>query len=254
MSEIRKTNTIRRVEAPPREPIITLADVLSAVGWLAVNGTILAVKGGVLACKEIRALSNSVRENRQGYLSTDDATRVVSQSADAQQAIAILSHYPNIEIPKARAELFRARLEKLAVTNDKAGTLTLARELLTARQDRLQTTLLTLAAETCREIGHLTGLTQVSALPGAGLVIAKSPDGRRTFTVNVEKTHDGGVQIHRDSDGFHGGSCVSAVHEPFDRVMRKKGAKCDSAERRRKHRRPVVQRDRVRQSNSCSTR
>lgn len=238
MSEIRKTNTIRQIEVPSPEPMVTLAEVLAGVGWLAVQGTIVAIKG-------IRAIANSIRENREVHLSPDDAAKIVGQSGDARQAIATLANYADLELPKARAALLTTHLEKLATANDKVGTLTLAHQLLAARQDRLHATLLTLAAESCREIGHLTGLTQVIELPSAGLVIAKSPDGRRLFTVNVEKTHDGGVQIHRDSDGFHGGSCVSAVHEPFDRVMRKKGAKCDSAERRHKQRRPVGHRGRM---------
>jgi hypothetical protein len=240
MSEIRKTTTIRRVEAPPPEPIITLADILAGVGWLAVNGAILAAKTGVLAYKGIRAASSSICDNQRTHLTYDDAAKLIRHAQDVRQAITALAEHPNLEIPKARAQLFKTRLEKLAATNDKAGTLTLATELLTTRQDRLHVTLMKLAAETCREIGF----SNVRSLRGNGLVIAKSTDGRRTFRVDVEKTRDGGIQINRDSDGFHGGSCAP-VHDAFDRVMRARGVRYDSDDRRRKHDRPVAHRGRV---------
>lgn len=240
MSEIRKTTTIERVEAPPSQPMITLADLLAGFGWLAVNGTILAWKGSVLAYKGIRALSDSVRENRIPSLSPDAAAKIVGESLDARQAITKLSEHGDLEVPKTHAELFKTRLKKLVATNDKNGAVSLARELLAARQDRLQTTLLKFAAESCRQIGF----TDVTTSADFGLVIAKSADGRRTFTVDVEKTRDGGVRINRDSDGFQGGSCAP-VHDAFDRVMQTKGVRYESQSRHRKHRRPVVHRGRV---------
>jgi hypothetical protein len=230
MSEIRKTTTIQQVEAPPPEPMISLAEVLAGIGWLAINGTILACKGSVLAYKGIRAASQSIREARETCAVAGEIAQPVRDFGAVQETIVNLAADQRLEIPRRQAEQLRLRLEKLAASNNKTGALALASELLASRQDRLQQTVLKLTAESCREIG----LTNVNISSATGLVIAKSADGQRTFTVDVEKTRDGGVRMHRDSDGFHGGTCAP-VHDAFDQAMRSKGVRFNTQERRRKH-------------------
>ncbi len=47
MSAIRSTTTIEALDTRNREPSITLADILSAMGIIAFQGASLAVKGAI---------------------------------------------------------------------------------------------------------------------------------------------------------------------------------------------------------------
>lgn len=234
MSEIRKTNTVKEVDAPASEPLISLADLLAGVGWLAFQGTKLAVKATVGAYKGVRAVSKSVREARQAGLSLGEIATLISEAQDVRQAVVDLATHAGLKIPKAQADQWKAQVEKLVASNDRTGTLTLAKELITAHQDRLQTTVLTLAADTCQEIGFKAVIVRV----GNGLLIAKSEDGKRTLAIEAEKAREGGIRLHFDADGFHGGTCAQAL-DALERGLRARGVRFDVQDRRRKDRRPA---------------
>lgn len=236
MSEIRRTESVETVEVPPSEPLISLSDILQGVGWLAYHGARLAVKGAVagsiLAYKGARAVSRAVQESRA--LSLSQANAAIHESENAEQAIRKLAASPGFEIPEAQAQLWKTRLETLVATNDKMGVAHMAREIVRARQDRMQATLLTLAAESCREIGF-----EAVALPAEhGVLIAKSPDGRRTITVEVDKAKEGDVMFDLKAKGFHGGTCIGAL-DAVHKGMESRGARFRVASRRRIDQQPA---------------
>lgn len=238
MSEIRKTTTIEKVDAPAPEPLITLGDILAGVGWLAFQGTKLAVKGAVagsvLAYQGARAISKTVQDARHARLSIGEIAPLVSEAQDASRAVASLATHAGLEIPQAQAEQWKTRIEKLVASNDKPGALKLARELIGARQDRLQTTVLKLAADTCKELGFKA----VPLRSEHGLLVAKSDDEKRTLSIEVQKTKDGEIRLHFDADGFHGGTCIQTLNA-FENGLRARGVRFAVSERHRKDRRPV---------------
>jgi hypothetical protein len=238
MSEVRQTTTVEKVDAPASKPLISLADLLAGVGWLAFQGTKLAAKGavaaGILTCKGARAVSKSVRETRQARLSLSETATLISQAQDVRHAMMNLAAHAGLELAAVEAEQWKARVEKLVAANDRAGTLTLVKELITARQNRLQTTVLTLAVDTCREIGF----TAVTLRAGNGLLIAKSEDGKRTLAIEAERSKEGGIRLHFDADGFHGGTCAQAL-DALERGLHARGVRFAVRDRRRKERRPA---------------
>jgi hypothetical protein len=208
MSETLTTTTIEDINVQRREPAISLADVLSAVGTLAYQGTRLTVKGAVigtrLAAAGIRAGASAVKARR---LKSREIDSVVHSAASAQDALIRLSATPGFELPAESAGVMKARLTKLAANNDKAGVLTLAHEIQASSQESLRATVMELATNACRKIGF----EAVSLHPQHGLLTARSGVGPGSLSIEVAKSSDGGVQLHVDADGFHGGSCVVKV-------------------------------------------
>ena len=236
MSEIRYTEPVEAIEVPPSEPLISLSDILMGVGWLAFQGTKLAVKGAVagsiLAYKGARAVTKAIQESRPLLLRQVDD--VIAQANSAKEALTHLAAAPGFEIPQAEAEQCKSRAEALATANDKLGVAAMAREIVRTRQDRLQTTLLTLATESCREIGF----NAVTLRANHGSLVAKSADGRQTITVEVDKAKDGDLKLHFDADGFHGGACIQAL-DALHKRMASKGVRFRVGARKRKEQRPA---------------
>lgn len=236
MSETRDTTTFDNVEAPASEPIIPLADLLVGIAWLVGEGTKLAVKGGVLAYEGVRTLAHAAQQAPLPLqpLTLSQASPAISESKEARNALNALANRTDLQIPRAQAKALKSRIEKLIVTNDKLGIDRMALELTEARQNRLQTTVLKLASETCREIGFNT----ITLRAEQGLLIAKSNDGQRSLAVEVDKTGDEGVKLHFDAEGFHGGTCAQAL-DALQSGLRARGVRFDVRDRQRKDRRPA---------------
>jgi hypothetical protein len=244
MSEYRRSEPVEAVEVPPSEPLISMADILKGIGWLAYHGTSFvakcAVEGSILAYKGARAVTKAIQESRA--MSLSEANTVVQQSENAQEAIRHLAALPGFEIPQAHAQQWKTRVEALAATNDKLGVETLARDIIRARQDRMQATLLTLAADSCREIGF----NAVPLKGSHGILIAKASDGRRTIKVEVDKTKEGDVELQFDAEHFHGGACIEALNA-LHKSMEARGVRFRVASRQRKDRQPVFDGRRIAQ-------
>ena len=237
MSEIRQTATIEKIEVPPREPMISLADVLTSVGWVAFQGTKLVVKGAVagtaLAYRGGTALANLVQESRrQGSLS--GVNRVTSSAASARDALAALAATSSLEVPVAESRALVSRLEELVAKNDKAGIAAVGRELVVSRQNRLQAHITPLVVEACRSIGFLPRCLNTDQ----GIVSACRKGTRQSLNIEVAKDKDGGVRIHFDADGFEGGVCVETL-DALQAELHKRGVRYELHERRRKTSRPI---------------
>ena len=238
MSEIRETTTIDDIAVAPSEPLISLGDLLAGIGYLAYQGTKLAVKGafvaGSLAYKGGRALASEIAKARAERLAVSEIAPLVNSSGDAREALRALSTADGFEIPRVESEKWKARIETLVAKNDKLGITALATELTRSRQERLKTSLLKLTAEACGEIGF-SGQT-LRAEHGA--LVAKSADGRRTITVAVDKAKDGDVKLHFDADGFYGGACIEAL-DALQAGLDAKGVRFRLESRIRKDGRPA---------------
>ncbi len=251
MSEIRETTTIDEVEVAPSAPLISLGELLAGIGFLAYHGTRLAVKGtclaGSLAYKGGRALASEIASARAGRLAVSGIAPLVSSSDNAREALRALATTNGFEIPKAESERLKARIESLVSTNDKLGITSLATELIRSRQERLKTSLLTLTAEACGEIGFSGQALRVEH----GVLVAKSADGRRTITVAVDKTKEGDVKLHFDADGFHGGACIEAL-DALQTRLAAKGVHFRLETRKRKDGRPAFDGRRIPQAAQAS--
>ena len=208
MSETLTTTTIEDIKVQRREPAISLADVLSAVGILAYHGTRLTVKGAMigtrLAATGIKAGATALRAQR---LKNREIDSVVDAAPSAQDALLRLSASPGFELPAGSANVMKARITKLAANNDKAGVAILAHEVMTSSQESFRATMMELVTNACRKIGFEV----VSLHPQHGLLTARSGVGPGMLSIEVANNADGGVQLHVDADGFHGGACVVKV-------------------------------------------
>ncbi len=243
MSEIRRTTTIEEIEAPSREPLISLSEVLAAGGWLAVQGmrlaattavvtTKLAVRGGI-------AVSDAIREHRR-HATFSDVDGIAQGSTSAREAVTSLAAFSSLQIPSREASVLNAKLQALVANNDRQGIANLAKGLLVARQDRLQAQLVPLVAEACRSIGF----TPTGIAPTGSLVAAYRDGTRQSLSIDVAKAKDGGIQLHLDADGFEGGACVVAL-DALQAELRKRGVHCDLQERNRKQSRPAFDGNRL---------
>lgn len=237
MSEIRRTTTIEEIEVPPRDPLISLSELVVGAGWLgfhalkltgttAVVGTKLAVQGGI-------ALSNAIREHRR-QATFSGIEEIMNRSASAREALNSLVAFPTLEVPRREAIALHAKLQSLVTSNDRSGIAALAKGLVAARQNRLQAQLVPLVAEACRSIGFAP--TRIDAQLG---IIEATGAGRQLAVIEVAKCKDGGVQLHSDTDGFEGGACVELFHEPLGHELQARGVRYELAERRRKQCRPA---------------
>ena len=237
MSQIRKTTTIEKIEVPPREPLISLEEVLTAAGWIAFQVTKLAVKttivGTKLAYRGGKALASAIQESRRPA-TFSEVTRLVASAGSAREAVTSLAASSALEVPQEKSLALAARLETLVARNDKSGVEAVARELLTGRQNRLQAQLLPIVAESCRAIGFVpTGLdTQY------GIIAANREGTRQAVNIEVAKAKDGGVQIHFDAEGFADGACVQTL-DALQEELRKRGVRYALHESRRKPNRPI---------------
>lgn len=244
MSEIRTTTTIEEINVPPREPLISLNEVITGIGWVAFQGARLAVKGvvgsTVLAYKGGKALAAVASESRRRSVSLSEVSRIVGSSATASDAVVALATTPGLELSPQHARALSAKLQSLVATNDKAGVTAVARELVLARQDRLHGQLLPIVADSCRAIGFAPSMLSA----GNGLIQAAREGTRQRLAIEVSKSKDGGVQVHLDADGFEGGACVVTL-DALQAELRARGVRCDLRERRRKQSRPAFDQSRI---------
>jgi len=243
MSEIRTTTTIEDIDIPPREPLISLSDVLAAGGWVAfqtlklaattaVVGSQLVIRGGI-------ALSGAIREHRR-HATFSDVDGIAKKSASAREAVESLAAFSTLQVPSKEANALSAKLQSLVANNDRAGISAVAKQLVEARQERLQAQLVPLVTASLKAIGF----TQVEVSSVAGLVSALRDGTRQSLSIDVAKSKDGSIQLHLDADGFEGGECVVAL-DALQTELRNRGVHCDLQERRRKQHRPVVDRGRL---------
>ncbi len=123
---------------------------------------------------------------REHQLHMQEIESTVHSAKSARDAVRHGRH-PGFEMPVASAEPFKAKLEALVAKNDKAGVVTLAKQLRRDSQDRLQSNLMTLTAESCKEIGFET----VTLRPEQGILTARSATKGGIITVEVAKGKDG---------------------------------------------------------------
>jgi hypothetical protein len=243
MSEIRRTTTIEDIDVPPREPLISLSDVLTAGGWLALQTLKLTAKtaivGTQLAINGAIAMSNAIREHRR-HATFSDVDRIAGSAASAREAVTSLAAFSTLQVPSREASALNARLQALVATNDRQGIANLAKGLLVATQDRLQAQLVPLVAEACRSIGF----TPAGIAADGGLVAAYREGTRQSLSIEVLKARDGGIQLHLDADGFEGGACVVAL-DALQTELRNRGVHCDLQERHRKQSRPAFDGNRL---------
>lgn len=243
MSEIHRTTTIEEIEVAPREPLISLSEVLAAGGWLAfqslklaaataVVGTKLAVRGGI-------ALTNAIREQRR-HATFSEVEGIAKNSASAREAVASLAAISTLQVSRKEASALSAKLQTVVAANDRAAVAAVARELVAASQERLQAQLVPLIAESCRAIGF----TPLRIATGVGLVAAHRDGTRQCLSIEVAKAKDGGVQLHLDAEGFEGGACIEAL-DALQSELRSRGVRYELQDRRRKQPRPVVDRARI---------
>lgn len=244
MSEIRRTTTIEEIEAPHPEPLISLSSVLTAVGWIAYQGTKLAVKGAVagtvLAYKGSKALTQAASGSRRKSTSLSEIERIVDSAENAEDAVRQLAGAPGLETVHKDVKTLTLRLKTLVAANDKAGVAVLGRELVRARQARIHAQLVPIVADACRAIGFDSRIVDANT----GLVVAKG-SGSQTVSVEVAKGKEGDVRIHFDSDGFRGNACAYVALDPLQKELEARGVRVDLSVRRRKNRRPAFDGNRL---------
>jgi hypothetical protein len=220
MSEIRRTTTIEEIDVPPQEPLVSLADVLTAE----FRGTLRCAKSA----------PTTVVGGTRCHSTFADVSRIAASAGSAREAVTLLAAESALEVPQRHSHALVTKIEALVARNDKAGVAAVAHELVAARQNRLQAQLIPLVVESCRAIGFVpTGFSTAS-----GLISANRHGTRQCMNIDVAKTKDGGIQIHLDAEGFEGAACVETLNS-FQAELHKRGVHCDLQERRRKPSRPV---------------
>ena len=171
---------------------------------------------------------------REHQLHMQEIESTVQSAKSARDAVESLAATPGFEMPVAAAEPFKAKLEALVARNDKVGVATLAKQLRRDSQDRLQTNLMTLTAESCKEIGF----ESVTLRPEQGILTARSATKGGIITVEVAKGKDGDVKLHLDADRFHGSACVESL-DALQSKLATKGVRFRIESHRRKDRSPA---------------
>jgi len=237
MSEIRSTTTIEEINVPPREPLVSFADVLmsEARGTLqgASSATTTAGTGKNIIHHAGTSLLKAQGDLRR-HATFSEVDQIAATAGSAREAVTLLAAASAIEVPHRVSKALATKLTTLVTNNDKIGVAAVARDLVAARQSRLHSQLIPLVVESCRAIGFVpTGLSA-----DLGLVAANRPGTRQCMNIDVARTKDGGVQLHLDADGFEGAACVETLNS-LQSELRKRGVECDLQERRRKPSRPV---------------
>ena len=238
MSEIRRTKTVEVDDSQPNESRVTLADLLAGVGWLAYQGTRLAVKGTVagakLTAKAVKAAHEYSQTEPPPPLTVSRANRIVNEAPDTGSALRDLAAQPGLAIPAVETDELRLRLQQLSPASSKTEVVRFAEEMIRARQDRLHVATLRAASDACTAIGF-----KPKALKSVdGLIAATGADGGRKITVEVEKTTDGELRMHFDAHGFRGGDCIRTLDALQDELAAR-GVRCRLESRRRKDRSPA---------------
>lgn len=230
MSEIRRTESVEAFEAPPSEPLISLSDVLAGIAWVGFHTARLTAKGAVagtrLACQGGKALAHELRKSHDRSLTLPEIDYLIDHSADNREALQKLAATPAMELPKADATPWQAEFESLEPT-DRNGLKSAMHRLVRSRQARLQTDLANLVSDVCHELGF----EATTFRPEQGILIAKK--GREVLSFAIDRRKDGGISLHSDAEGFHGGGCIRALDAVHLRVE-KRGVRLGKYSRVRK--------------------
>ena len=234
MSEIRRTTSIEIDEPPTTERGISLADLLAGAGWLAYQGGRLAAKGTIAGVKLAAHAIQASRDHADKQLTISGARQIIERSPDAAAALRDLAARSGMEIPVEHSERWRHTLASLSPASNKGEVMKLAEGMIRLRQDRLQAATSRMVAEACTAIGFAPKPLSDSS----GLVTATGA-GTRRITVEVAKDRDGGLRMHLDAHGFHGGECIRAL-DALQRELAERGVSFHVDSRQRKDRAPAI--------------
>jgi hypothetical protein len=218
MSEIRQTTTVEMLDVPPPEPVITLRELLAGVDWLATKDSAKTLNLRTAPPTAALPFTSSLLPNR--HRPNEVLSKITAISA--------------LEVPQRNGAALLNQIEKLVLSNDATGIEALGRALNLGCQNRQQDALLKLVSKSCGEIGF-----HGVPIPNRNnIVFARSADGARTLTIEVDKTKKGGLELHMDADGFHGGACVETL-DRLEKILHKRGVRFTSKDQRRKDRCPA---------------
>lgn len=234
MSEIRRTTSIEIDEPPTTERGLSLADLLAGAGWLAYQGGRLAAKGAIAGVKlAAHAVQNS-RAHLENPLTISGAKQIIERSPDAATALRELAARPGMVIPVDCSPQWKQTLASLSPESNKGEVMKIAEGMIRLRQDRLQATTSRLVAEACNAIGF-----SPRPLNGSPGLVTANGAGTRKITVEVAKDRDGGLRMHLDAHGFHGGECIRAL-DALQRELAERGVSFHVDSRQRKDRAPAI--------------
>lgn len=234
MSEIRRTTSIEIDEPPTIERGISLADLLAGAGWLAYQGGRLAAKGTIAGVKLAAHAIQASRDHADKPLTIAGARQIIERSPDAAAALRDLAARSGMEIPFEHSERWRHTLASLSPASNKGEVMKLAEGMIRLRQDRLQAATSRKVAEACTAIGF-----SPKPLNGSPGLVTATGTGTRRITVEVAKDRDGGLRMHLDAHGFHGGECVRAL-DALQRELVERGVSFHVDSRKRKDSAPAI--------------
>lgn len=241
MSETIETRTIRRVSAPPREPLISFNEILSGIGSLALGAAVLAgkaarvtakvaFKGAVAAAQFTTAMLEEHRKHQLQGCSLKAVENAVHTQAGAAEALAELTRHENFRVALTQMQPLRQRIEAILAADDKPAVLMLARELVRTQQAMIRASLAEITAESLRAMGF----TPLKIDSVKGLVSGRKAGTRQQLSLEIRDDQDGGVKAFFDADGFHGHACHESL-ETLQREMTSRGADFEVVTRRTKH-------------------
>lgn len=232
MSETIETTSIRSVSVQTHEPLVSFSDILSGIGSLVVGTVALAGKVAVGVTKGAITTANFAAtkiEKHMESVSLRAVERIVREKATAAEALAALTRHGALHIAQKDTELMQRRISKICTFNDKAGALTLARDLVRTQQARIHSSLIEITAESLRAIGF----TPLKIDGAKGLVSGRRQGTNQVLSLEVRDDKDGGIKGFFDSDGFHGQGCRDAL-VALQGEMRARGAIFDVETRQTK--------------------
>jgi hypothetical protein len=234
MSEIRRTTSIEIDEPPSTERGLSLADLLAGAGWLAYQGGRLAAKGAIAGVKLAAHAVQHSGAHAGKPLTISGAKQIIERSPDAAAALRELAARPGMEIPVDFSPQWKQTLASLSPESNKGEVMKIAEGMIRLRQDRLQATTSRLVAEACAAIGF-----SPKPLNGSPGLVTATGAGTRKITVEVAKDRDGGLRMHLDAHGFHGGECIRAL-DALQRELAERGVSFHVDSRQRKDRAPAI--------------
>jgi hypothetical protein len=239
MSGVKCTPTVRSVAVPaPQQqpPLITIGEILTGLGTVAIGGSLLVGKGLVgsakLLAKGVAAAGRHLHEEhnrRLASLNVRELSSRLTQAEDTPAVLQALAAMPDLRITAAEYPPIQARMQLLAANHDHRQLALLGQELLENHQAQLRACLRTLAAESFHVIGF-----QVEPLQHTpDILVAKMPGTTQSITVDIARDANGEVNISLDVEGFHGGACEATTRK-WLAEMKRRGAEFDRGEIRRR--------------------
>jgi len=235
MSEIIQTEQVDIEESTQNQDSVTLADILSGIGWIGIQSSRLAYKGGLAGIKLATHAAQAAKNSYHTPLTYSEAHKITEQAPNASDAIRSLSNYPGFHFSQTEAEPLKLHLQRLVQEKDIKGVHALSQSLIHRRQTKTQTSVLEAASESLCQIGFSPHVLK----SGDGLISGKSRCGHKKITLAVEKSRDGGLRMHLDADGFNGVGCTETLNN-LQAEMRKRGVRFLVNSRTRKDRSPAI--------------